>query len=694
MTACGGGSTSTEGGTSEASGKLKRSNETSLSNYFHQAIKQQSTRQYPLEASVNDSQASSGAVSGTNLQESGVDEADLIKTSSNGSTIYSVDQSNRFNLITGSVGFDDSPDADTTDTTVPDSDIIRIMNTQGAELSEVKQLSSSEQSWSISGLYLDNTEQHLIALSSHQNHYWDNWFNSPYFAAQTTDVLFFDVENPASASLSTTLSFDGSLIDSRRNGDTLYMVLRHYPDYIYTNDQNLETTTSGDFLPNYRINNTAEQAIVAANDCYVEEGQQGSADIITLVAINLASDTPQINSECYVGSAEALYASQNALYLATTKWNYQLSNGAAVYDNSVTTDIHKFAYSELEFDYRGSAEIRGHLGHQQDRKSFRFSESNGLLRVITFAENQWLNIFPITNLEPANSGINEDTTAPTTTNTTTTTPTTANSIKSPVSLTILQEDPDTKALKQISQLPNTQRPEPIGLPNEQLYASRFIGNRAYLVTFRTTDPLYVLDLSNPADPFIAGELKVDGYSDYLHPVSDTLLLGIGKDAIADDNASDPRGDAWYQGLKLSLIDVSDPTTPSEVDKIIIGKRGTESSALYNHHALSSLTVGNKQRISLPIKLHETKGIDNGEEAHPSEYYNYTQTGLYRFEVNIDNKRIEQLPALIINQSPDYSQETYTHNDRSVMINDHIHYLHNGKYWSQDWQGNDEIIGPK
>lgn len=114
----------------------------------------------------------------------------------------------------------------------------------------------------------------------------------------------------------------------------------------------------------------------------------------------------------------------------------------------------------------------------------------------------------------------------------------------------------------VGELPNARHPEPLGKPGEQLYATRFVGTRGFLVTYRLTDPLYVLNLADPADPRVAGELQVSGYSDYLFPLTDTLLLGVGKDAVSDNSAGDGRF-AWYQGVKLALIDVSNPAQPRE-----------------------------------------------------------------------------------------------------------------------------------
>lgn len=110
-------------------------------------------------------------------------------------------------------------------------------------------------------------------------------------------------------------------------------------------------------------------------------------------------------------------------------------------------------------------------------------------------------------------------------------------------------------------------------PNENLHATRFMGDRCYLVTFKTTDPLFVIDLSDPTDPRLLGELKSPGYSDYLHPYDDTHLIGIGKDAVEEGDV------AYFLGVKLSLFDVGDIANPVEVASVTIGDRGSDSEAL-------------------------------------------------------------------------------------------------------------------
>jgi uncharacterized secreted protein with C-terminal beta-propeller domain len=111
---------------------------------------------------------------------------------------------------------------------------------------------------------------------------------------------------------------------------------------------------------------------------------------------------------------------------------------------------------------------------------------------------------------------------------------------------------------------------------EHVYAVRFAGDVGYVVTFRQVDPLYVLDLADPTAPRVAGELKIPGYSAYLHPVGPGLLLGVGRAATPDGVTG---------GVQASLFDVSDPTAPVRLDRESFGG-GASSEVEYDHHAFS------------------------------------------------------------------------------------------------------------
>lgn len=131
---------------------------------------------------------------------------------------------------------------------------------------------------------------------------------------------------------------------------------------------------------------------------------------------------------------------------------------------------------------------------------------------------------------------------------------------------------------------------------ENLHAVRFMGERAYMVTFIKTDPLFVIDLSSPENPKVLGELQMPGYSDYLHPYDATHLIGIGKDAVAADEGNF----AWYQGLKLALFDVSNVNNPVLLANYTIGDRGTNSAVLNDPKAF--LFDLNKNILVIPVDL--------------------------------------------------------------------------------------------
>lgn len=163
---------------------------------------------------------------------------------------------------------------------------------------------------------------------------------------------------------------------------------------------------------------------------------------------------------------------------------------------------------------------------------------------------------------------------------------------------------------------------------ERIYSARFMGERAYMVTFRQIDPLFVIDLSSPTAPQVLGYLKVTGYSDYLHPYDKNHIIGIGKETIAQGRRT------WQQGVKISLFDVSDVANPKEISKFEIGDRGTHSEALNDHKAF--LFSYDRNLLVLPITLAE---ID--ESQYVGEVPNWASgkqvwQGAYIFDISLEN----------------------------------------------------------
>ncbi len=159
-------------------------------------------------------------------------------------------------------------------------------------------------------------------------------------------------------------------------------------------------------------------------------------------------------------------------------------------------------------------------------------------------------------------------------------------------------------------------------PGEHVYSARFVGDALYLVTFKKVDPFFVIDLTSPTSPEVLGYLKIPGFSQYLHPVGDGLVLGVGKEAVEAEE-----GDfAWYQGLKLSLFDVNDVENPIEVAKYNIGDRGTESPVLWDHKAF--LPMLSRGLFALPVELREVDESKYPYGVPENAYGEFVWQGLY------------------------------------------------------------------
>jgi inhibitor of cysteine peptidase len=164
-------------------------------------------------------------------------------------------------------------------------------------------------------------------------------------------------------------------------------------------------------------------------------------------------------------------------------------------------------------------------------------------------------------------------------------------------------------------------------PGERIYSARFMGERGYLVTFKQVDPLFVIDLSNPRHPEELGYLKVTGFSDYLHPYDETHIIGIGKET------TDAGTFAWYQGVKISLFDVTDVSNPREISKLEIGDRGSDSPVLWDHKAF--LFDKSRNLLVMPIMVAEVDQSEYPEGVPSWAYGKPVWQGAYVFDISLD-----------------------------------------------------------
>lgn len=162
--------------------------------------------------------------------------------------------------------------------------------------------------------------------------------------------------------------------------------------------------------------------------------------------------------------------------------------------------------------------------------------------------------------------------------------------------------------------------------DENIYSVRYIGDIAYIVTFKQVDPLFAIDLSNPNAPKVLGQLKIPGFSEYLHPIGSDTLLGFGYDTVTNSD-----GGTTTTGLKLSLFDISNPMNLKETQVYRMGGADSSSEAINNHKAF--MYYADKNLIGVPVRLFKQEKQDT----------KFTFDGFYLFEVT--SEKIEYLGSV-------------------------------------------------
>lgn len=613
-----------------------------------------------------------GGYSGTYTLEKGVDEADVVKYT--GSLLFVVDNgTSPFHccvevMTMAGIGGVSDPDSGTggdgsgaggespapvirvldTDTSLPSASERAVITPTLAEASQ------------ITGLYYHANTLVSIAGSARYGIFGDVWMMPAYWRSEATEISFFNASDANAITESWHASISGSMVASKRIDNILYLVTRYSPatPAVVYNESNDPTVTDQnktlldgisleELLP-VITDSTGSAPLFSPTDCYLSannDTQMGYSVITTVTAIDITNPSNQ-KSLCFTGEVRGVYVSEGAIYFTYYDW---------AVDN---TWVHKFGLQGLALEYRGSGKAAGSLGYRLE-SDFYLSEYQGDLRIIT---SSWNNRLVSTGVESIDDSIDHH-------------------------LTVLRESAEGETLDVIAELPNTAHPEPLGKPNEHLYGVRFFGNRAYIVTFQTTDPLYVLDLSNPLAPFIAGELEVPGYSDFLHPVSENLLLGIGKDAVSME------GFALYQGLKLELFDVSDLANPKSAGTVLIGDRGTDSPALYNRHAFSYLEVDeDNHRFAIPVNRYE-KEAGAGEW----DYGAWQDSGLYLFEigsVSVPSSATLTGAGSMLTQVKGVNGDYPSYSEaRSVLHGNALFFIEGSDVWSSFWSSPETVHGP-
>lgn len=546
-------------------------------------------------------------VSSTNVQVEGVDESDTVK--SDGEFIYSLaDQ--RLRII--------EPTADG----VAERGIVRF-----------------DDGSSPTGVFLDGDT--IVAIGTRYEAPTGREASDSYGygGSQLTELIEIDVSDPDQPEQVRSLVIDGWPVASRLSNGVVRLVIESAPvgiewaqpdgsglraeiEATQKNRELIRNSTIENWLPYAVVNDDGEltqRHVIECDDVFIPSRPSGYN---TLSVLQVPVDDPlgDWSSGGVAASGATVYATADDLYVATVDWQtWDDTDG-----DGGTTSIHRFETPAGSAPrYVASGEIEGRLLNQ-----FSMDAYEGALRVATTSDTPFGDVGV-----PVSAPTDDD--RPT----------------SESQVVVLKQDGD--------RLVETGRVGGLG-KSEQIYAVRFMGETGYVVTFRQTDPLYVVDLSDPDNPSLSGELKIPGFSNYLHPAGNDRLLGIGQDA--DDSGR-------TRGLQLSLFDVSDPLHPQRIDTFEApepdGDGDSYSAAQDDHHAV---TIHDDQ-VFVPFEGYWWNTDDDGESG------DHSMTGFLTApidEPNLDNGRAITTGERSWSESGENVKSPYISATRSVAIDDRLY----------------------
>ncbi len=357
--------------------------------------------------------------------------------------------------------------------------------------------------------------------------------------AETTLVVVYDITDRAEPKEKGRYEQDGYYLSSRLIGNRVY-VFSNYNVNIYQDEE----IVRNECVPQCGIN--GKMARIPAEDISVMRSTDRTGYLV-IGSVNFYGEELSPTSKAVLGGGEQSYCTKDTLYISNSVYDYELYTEQQLTDEEISvdmgrTEIFAFLLNEGRIEYKNYGTVSGIVDDQ-----FSMDEYNGYFRVATTVG--WNGYSIVTVLD--------------------------------------------KSLKRVGELTKIAE-------GESIYSVRFIGDTAYVVTFENTDPLHVIDLSDPKNPKILGQLEVPGFSTYMHPVGDKYILGIGQER---DENGEFIGDEM--NTKLSVFDISDPMNPTQVSKQVLDGY---CMAQDNHKALTVLPDG-----SFVIPFNNYYYSDNGEQ---------------------------------------------------------------------------------
>lgn len=548
-----------------------------------------------------------GDFTGTNLQEQGVDEADIVKT--DGDWMYVVDGS-KLHV------FDSWPPEDTS--------LAKTLRIRGAnaELFLVDERLVVMSHLYSSGRYDGCYEWGCDAIPEPAEPGEEPGSEAlPHMSDMRSTLLeIYDIADPSDPQPVRSLELEGDRLTARVVDGQIYLV---HSMYTYDHginvwqlgqDLKLEARLPKDqkvraaalnalrpelrrevhariqgqpqtVLPRYRANADEDpMPIFGCNHFYVPESSPDQWTSLSILSLDILNDESTPNGVGVLANGGHVYASSETIYIARdSRFWLWIDNQMEV----IHTDIHAFALQDGSPDYIASGRVEGYT-----RDRFTMSERDGVFRIATTDQQNWFwggdvaigaPVMPDTvepePTEPSSTTANFPAEAP---------PVQANNL-----FTLKRQGTELVKLGEVRGFGET----------EQIYGTRYVGDMAYVVTFRRTDPLYSIDLSDPANPTIRGELKIPGFSNFLQSIGDGWLVGIGQDA--DENG-------FVTGFQVQLFDVRDHDQPLRTSQLLIDTSGFNSSHSEAEHESRAFTwYPSRNLLSIPISTYDETGYFSG-----------------------------------------------------------------------------------
>ncbi|MBO4934418.1 MAG: beta-propeller domain-containing protein [Clostridia bacterium] len=458
----------------------------------------------------------------------------------------------------------------------------------------------------VADMFLEDDLLTVVFTAEKKDYGNDKLFTDYYFSMRADSqygIAVYDVSDPAKPESVRYYTQEGYYVSSRRIGDYVYMVTRKSV-YAGNYDGKPESVVP------CRCDSAADDTITpVAPDCiYIADN---STSFITLGAVNVKDAGEPAGTVTVLGDGGTVYSSAKAMYIFGTRYDYKADDAeGAVSNAAITTNIYKFTMSGSELAFTASGSVKGSMINQ-----FAADEYEGNLRVATTYEGYTTKEDKTVEFYTENA------------------------------VTILDEN-----LEKLGELTGLAK-------GEYIKSVRFNGATGYVVTFRTVDPLFAFDLSDPKNPVVTGELKIPGYSEYMHVYNDNTLLGIGQDATAESDDADM---AYYQGLKIALFDVTDPDNMAEIDTYYLGDRGTTSTVEWDHKALAY--YASRDVFGIPVELFRFEG----EQENIYDYGEFDSNSFCVFSMG-GGKKISMVSMI-----KQFNEDGGTFNiNRGIFIGDNV-----------------------